>query len=125
VDRRRLWLRLIFFDVVLLATLTVFVWFESWLVEMNVTFEGTFTRTLEMTASGGQAVFITVLAATVAVGVAGVVYAWSADKRTWPFVVLGLMFLLYAVIIIRARPGPELRERALSTPRPDLEQLLR
>ena len=125
VNRRRLWLRLVFFNVVLLATLMVFVWFESWLVGMNVNFEGVFTRTLEMVVSGAGVVFISVVAATAAVGVAGVVYAWSAERNPWPFVALGLVFLVFAVVIFRARPGPELRERALSTRPPDLKQLLR
>ena len=125
MDRRRLWLRLVFFDVVLMAMLTIFVWFESWLVRMNLDFEGMFGRTLAMVVRGEWAVFISVLVATAAVGVAGVVYAWSAEKHLLPFVLLGVIFLAYALIIISARPSPEVRERALSVPTPDLEQLLR
>ena len=83
------------------------------------------TRTLEMVVAGERAVFISVLVATAAVGVAGVVYAWSAERQVWPFVALGLMFMVYALVIFGARPSSEVRERALSMPRPDLEQLLR
>ncbi len=125
MDRRRLWFRLLALDVVLLGTLTVFVFFESWLVRLNLETEGLLSETLKTVVGAEWMVFISVLAATVAVGVAGVVYAWSAEKRSWPFVVLGLMFLVYALIIIGARPGREVRERALSVTPPDLEQLLR
>ena len=125
VDRRRLWLRLLVLDVVLLGTLTAFVFLESWLVRLNLEAEGLLTETLGTVVGAEGVVFACVLAATVAVGVAGVVYAWSAEKRAWPFVVLGLKFLVYALIIIGARPSPEVRERALSVTPPDLEQLLR
>jgi len=125
MDRRRLWFRLLALDVVLLGTLTVFVFFESWLVRLNLETEGLLSETLKTVVGAERMVFISVLAATVAVGVAGVVYAWSAEKRAWPFVVLGLMFLVYALIIIGARPSREVRERALSATPPDLEQLLR
>jgi len=125
VDRRRLWLRLVFLDVLLLAALTIFVWFEAWMVRLNLEAEGMLTRSLEMVVAGERAVFISVLVATAAVGIAGVVYAWSADRQTWPFVVLGLIFMVYALLIVGARPGSEVRERALSMPRPALEQLLR
>ncbi len=125
MDRRRLWFRLLVLDVVLLGTLTVFVFFESWLVRLNLETEGLLSETLKTVVGAELLVFISVLAATVAVGVAGVVYAWSAEKRSWPFVVLGLMFLVYALIIIGARPSREVRERALSVTPPDLEQLLR
>lgn len=125
MDRRRLWFRLLALDVVLLGTLTVFVFFESWLVRLNLETEGLLSETLKTVVGAEWIVFVSVLAATVGVGVAGVVYAWSAEKRAWPFVVLGLMFLVYALIIIGARPSREVRERALSVTPPDLEQLLR
>ena len=125
MDRRRLWLRLAFLDVLLLATLTIFVWFEAWMVRLNLQSDGALTRTLEMVTAGERAIFISVLVATAAVGVAGLVYAWSAERQVWPFVALGLVFLIYALIIASARPSREVRERALSAPPLDLEQLLR
>lgn len=125
MDRRRLWLRLVVLDVLLLAALTIFVWFEAWMVRLNLQSEGALTRTLEMVVAGERAVLISVLVATAAVGVAGIVYAWNAERQVWPFVVLGLVFLVYALIIAGARPSSEVRERALSMPQPDLEQLLR
>ena len=125
MDRRRLWLRLIYVEVVLLAALTVFVWFESWLVGVNLEAEGALTGTLEMVLAGERVILVSVLVGTAVVGAAGLAYAWSAERQRWPFVVLGLVFLVYALLIAGARPSWEVRQRALSVPRTDLEQLLR
>ena len=125
MDRRRLWLRLVVLDVLLLATLTIFVWFEAWLVRVNLQVEGGLTRTLEMVMAGERAVLISVLVSTAAAGVAGVVYAWSVERQVWPFVALGVVLLVYAFIVLGARPSSDVRERALSMPEPDLEKLLR
>lgn len=125
MDRRRLWLRLLFLEVVLLGTLGVFVFFESWLIRMNLETEGLFHGTLEAVLSGELAVIVAVLVGTGVVGAAGVVYAWSAERPAWPHVLVGLMFLVFALGIMGARPSRELRERALAVEPTKVEQLLR
>jgi fatty acid desaturase len=125
VDRRRLWLRLVFLEVVLLGTQAVFVFFESWLIRMNLETEGLFRKTLDAVLSGEWAVCVVVLVGTATVGVAGVLYAWSAERPTWPYVLVGLMFLAFALAIMGARPSREMRERALAVEPAPVEQLLR
>lgn len=125
MDKRRLWLRLVYVEVMLLAALTVLVWLESWLVGLNIQAEGALTETLKMVTAGERLMVVCVAAGTAAVGLAGVVYAWSVERPGWPFVVLGVVFLVYALLVIGARPAAESRRRALSIPRPDLERLLR
>jgi len=125
VDRRRFWLRLLFLEVVLLGTSGVFVFFESWLIRMNLETEGLFGGTLEAVLDGELAVFVAVLVGTGLVGAAGVVYAWSAERRAWPYVLVGLMFLVFALAIMGARPSREMRERALAVEPAKVEQLLR
>ena len=121
----RLWFRLVFLDVVLLAALTVFVLFESWLVALNLEVEGFLTGTLELVLGCGRAVFWSVVVATGAVGVAGVLYARAENRPFWPFVALGVIFLVYALVIYCAGPDREAIERSRARPSPDLEQLLR
>jgi len=125
VEARRIWLRLVVLDVVLLATLTVFVFFEGWLIQMNIRAEGVLAETLQTVMTGERVVFVVILLATGAVAVAGVVTAWSRDRSVWPYVALGLIFLIYAFTIISARPSADVRERALSVQPEDLSRTLR
>lgn len=125
MDRRRLWLRLLVLEVVLLGALGVFVLLESWLIRMNMETEGVFRPTLTAVLSGEFAVFLSTLVGIVAVGVGGVAYAWSAERRAWPHVLVGLMFLAFALAIMSARPSRQMRERALSAEPGRVEHLLR
>jgi hypothetical protein len=125
VDRRRLWHRLLVLEVVLLGALGVFVFFESWLIGVNLETEGLLRGTLEVVLSGELAAFVSALVGTAAVGIGGVAYAWSAERPTWPYVLVGLMFLVFALMVMGARPSREMRERALSAEPPRVEHLLR
>ena len=81
--------------------------------------------TLETVLSGELAVFVSALVGTAAVGIGGVLYAWSTERPTWPYVLVGLMFLVFALVIMAARPSREMRERALSAEPARVEHLLR
>jgi hypothetical protein len=125
VDRRRLWHRLLVLEVVLLGTLGVFVFLESWLIAVNLKTEGLLRGTLAAVLSGELAVFLVVLVGTVAVGVGGVAYAWSAERPTWPYVLVGVMFLVFALMLMAARPSRQMRERALAAEPARVEHLIR
>ena len=124
MDRRRLWYRLLVLEVVLLGALGIFVFFESWLIGVNLETEGLLRGTLEVVLSGELAAFVSALVGTAAVGIGGVAYAWSAERPTWPYVLVGLMFLVFALMLLAARPSRQMRERALSAEPARVQHLL-
>ena len=124
VDRRRLWYRLLVLEVVLLGALGIFVFFESWLIGVNLEMEGLLRGTLEVVLSGELAAFVSALVGTAAVGIGGVAYAWSVERPTWPYVLVGLMFLAFALMLMGARPSREMRERALAAEPARVQHLL-